>query len=59
MKKIVKYFKECVAEMKKVVWPTRQYVVKSTGVVIVSAVFFAAFLGLVDFLLLKGLEFLF
>ncbi|MBO4388518.1 MAG: preprotein translocase subunit SecE [Spirochaetales bacterium] len=59
MKKIVKYFKECVAEMKKVVWPTRQYVVKSTGVVIVSAVFFAAFLGLVDFLLLKGLELLF
>ncbi|MDD2232209.1 MAG: preprotein translocase subunit SecE [Sphaerochaetaceae bacterium] len=59
MKKIIRYFKESVAEMKKVVWPSRQYIGKSTVVVIVSSFVFAVFLGLVDFLLLKGLELLF
>lgn len=59
MKKIIRYVKETIAEMKKVVWPTRQYVGKSTVIVIISSVFFAIFLGLVDFLLLKGLELLF
>ncbi len=59
MKKIIRYFKESAAEMKKVVWPSRQYVGKATVVVIVSSLFFAIFLGLVDFLLLKGLELLF
>ena len=59
MKKIIRYFKESVAEMKKVVWPSRQYIGKSTVVVIVSSFVFAVFLGLVDFILLKGLELLF
>ncbi|MDY4889573.1 MAG: preprotein translocase subunit SecE [Sphaerochaetaceae bacterium] len=59
MKKIIRYFKESVAEMKKVVWPTKQYVGKSTLIVIVSSFAFAVFLGLADFLLLKGLELLF
>jgi len=59
MKKIIRYFKESVAEMKKVVWPSRQYIGKSTVVVIFSSFVFAVFLGLVDFILLKGLELLF
>lgn len=59
MKKIVKYFKECVAEMKKVSWPTRQVVLQSTGVVIVSTIIFAVVLGLVDVLLGLGLDLLF
>lgn len=59
MKKIFKYFKESAAEMKKVVWPTKQYVGKSTVIIIISSFAFAVFLGLVDFLLLKGLDLLF
>lgn len=59
MKKIIRYFKESAAEMKKVVWPSKQYVLKSTIVVLISSAAFAVFLGLVDFLLLKGLELLF
>lgn len=53
MKKIAQYFKECQAELKKVVWPTREVVAASVKVVIISTIFVAVFLGLVDFLLLK------
>lgn len=59
MKKIVKYFKECWLELKKVSWPSRQMVLQSTKVVIVSTVVFALILGLVDFLLLKGIFLIF
>ena len=59
MKKIVKYFKECYLEMKKVSWPTRQMVLQSTKIVIISTVVFALILGLVDFLLLKGIFLIF
>ena len=42
---IRKYFRELKAEMKKVVWPTRQQVTKNTGVVlsvmVVMALFFS------------------
>ncbi len=59
MKKIIRYFKECVAEMKKVSWPTRTVVLQSTAVVIVSTIIFAIVLGLVDVLLGLGLDLLF
>ena len=59
MKKIVKYFKECYLEMKKVSWPNRQMVLQSTKSVIISTVVFALILGLVDFLLLKGIFLIF
>lgn len=39
--------------MKKVAWPNRTTVFSSTKIVIVTTIFFALFLGLVDFLLLK------
>ena len=59
MKKIVKYFKECYLEMKKVSWPNRQMVFQSKKIVIISTVVFALILGLVDFLLLKGIFLIF
>ncbi|MFA5448546.1 MAG: preprotein translocase subunit SecE [Sphaerochaeta sp.] len=58
MKKLIKYFKESRQELKKVVWPSREAVISSTKVVIVSTVLVAIFLGLVDFLLLKGVLFI-
>lgn len=59
MKKIGRYFKECWAELKKVNWPSRDVVLHSTWVVILSSLAFAVVLGLVDTLLglLMGLIF--
>ena len=59
MSKIAKFFKESRQELSKVVWPSREQVVISTRVVLVSVVVFAAILGLVDYLLLQGLYLLF
>ncbi|NCC63315.1 MAG: preprotein translocase subunit SecE [Spirochaetia bacterium] len=58
MKKLLRYFKESQLELKKVVWPSREAVISSTKVVLVSTVIVALFLGLVDFLLLKGILFI-
>ena len=59
MKKVVQFVQDSVAEMKKVVWPSRDEVVSSTKVVLVSTVIFALVLGIVDFVLLLGLDLLF
>ena len=59
MSKIVRFFKECVAEMQKVVWPTREDVFSSVKVVIISAVLVAVILGLLDALLMAGVKLVF
>ena len=59
MRKIVQFFRDSYAELKKVVWPSREEVASSTKVVIVSVIIFAAVLGAVDFLLLAGIDFIF
>lgn len=53
MKKLLKYLKECRLEMKKVAWPNKQSVLSSLKLVVITTIFFAVLLGLVDFLLLK------
>ena len=45
--------------MKKVSWPTRQVVIHSTWIVILSTIAFAVVLGLVDTLLGLGLDLIF
>ncbi len=59
MKKIFQFFSESYAELRKVVWPSREEVATSTKVVLVSTLIFAAVLGLVDFLLLSGIDLIF
>ncbi|MDR0409264.1 MAG: preprotein translocase subunit SecE [Spirochaetaceae bacterium] len=59
MRKIVKFIKESYAELKKVIWPSREDVISSVKVVIVSTVIIAAVLGLVDVLLLLGIQAIF
>ena len=59
MKKIIQFFKESYAELKKVVWPGRDDVISSVKVVLVSTVIIAAILGLIDFLLLRGVTAIF
>jgi preprotein translocase subunit SecE len=59
MSKIVQFFKECVAELRKVVWPTKEDVVSSVKVVVVSTIIIACFLGLLDALLVAGINLVF
>ena len=59
MGKIVQFIKECYAELRKVVWPGREDVISSVKVVIVSTLIIAALLGLLDILLLLGVQSIF
>jgi preprotein translocase subunit SecE len=59
MKKVVNFVQDSIGEMKKVVWPSRDEVVASTKVVLVSTVLFALVLGVVDFVILIGIDVLF
>ncbi|MDR0730157.1 MAG: preprotein translocase subunit SecE [Treponema sp.] len=59
MKKLVQFVKESYAELRKVVWPSRDDVVSSIKVVIISTVIIAIALGLVDMLLLFGIRAIF
>ncbi|MDR1399136.1 MAG: preprotein translocase subunit SecE [Treponema sp.] len=59
MNKIVQFVRESYAELRKVVWPSREDVISSVKVVIVSTIIIAATLGLVDVLLLLGVQAIF
>lgn len=48
MAKVVQFFKESRAELKKVIWPTKEDVLSSVKVVIVSTIIIAVVLGLLD-----------
>ena len=59
MRKIIQFFKESYAELRKVVWPGRDDVVSSVKVVIISTLVVAAILGVIDLLLFRGITALF
>ena len=59
MRKIVLFFQESFAELKKVTWPSRDEATASTRVVLVSVIIIAAILGLVDFILFKLVDWIF
>jgi len=59
MKKILQFFRESVAELKKVVWPSRDEVMSSTKVVIVSVLVIAIALWLVDVVIYQGIDLVF
>ncbi|MBR7063601.1 MAG: preprotein translocase subunit SecE [Treponema sp.] len=48
MSKVGQFFRESKAELKKVVWPSRDDVMASVKVVIVSTIVVAVILGLLD-----------
>ena len=54
-KKIFKFLREVRLEMKKVTWPTRKEVTGSTGVVIVTVMIVAIYLGIVDNILQQAI----
>ena len=53
VEKIKEFFREVKTETKKVVYPTREELVGSTWVVIVTALVISVFLGIVDLSLSK------
>ncbi len=59
MKKIIRFFKESFAELKKVTWPSREEVASSTKVVLVSVILIAVALGIVDFIIFRGIDLIF
>ncbi len=48
MAKVIQFIKESKAELKKVVWPTKEDVLSSVKVVIISTIVVAVILGALD-----------
>jgi preprotein translocase subunit SecE len=48
MNKVTQFFKDSVAELRKVMWPSREEVQASAKVVIVSVLVISAVLGAID-----------
>lgn len=59
MKRIIQFFKDSYAELRKVQWPSREEVGSNTKVVLVSVAIFAVVFGVVDFLLLQAVDLVF
>ena len=59
MGKIIRFFKECIAELKKVVWPSRSDVLSSVKVVLISTIIIALILGLLDLVFVTGMNLIF
>jgi len=55
-KKLIKYFREVLEEMRKIVWPTREQTLRYAAIVIVVALSVAIFLGALDFVFSLGLQ---
>ncbi|MDP8299280.1 MAG: preprotein translocase subunit SecE [Candidatus Tantalella remota] len=58
MLKIGKFVGQVKSEMKKVAWPSRQELMTSTMVVLVSTLMLAVFIGLCDLVLSRVVNFL-
>jgi len=54
--KLFNYFKNSVAELKKVNWPTKKQTINNTLLVIGVSLGMALFLGIIDFILTKILQ---
>lgn len=52
----VKWFKGIKAEVKKIIWPTPEKIGKDTLIVIVSVLVIGAFLSLVNWILMTGID---
>jgi preprotein translocase subunit SecE len=59
MKRIIRFFQESYAELKKVTWPTREEVASNTKIVLISVALIAVALGLVDYLLFEFMDLVF
>ena len=53
---IRKFFSEVRAEMQKVTWSTREEILGSTGVVLMTMLILSTFIGISDFILAHSLS---
>ena len=53
---IARYLRELRSELKKVVWPTPQQVLKNTGIVVVCVLVIGAFIWVFDFVARFGID---
>jgi len=58
-KKIEKYLKETAAELRRMTWPTKDELIGSTIVTVVVSLIVAIFIGIVDWILVRAMTFLF
>ena len=58
-KRLVRFLREVVAELRKVIWPSRKQLVTYTVVVLVFVSFMIALVALLDFLVGQGVNALF
>lgn len=56
MNKVVKFVKEAINELGNVTWPTRPLVFRLTIGVLIVAILFSIFVGVVDVGITKGLQ---
>ena len=59
MKRIIRFFQESYAELRKVIWPSKEEVAASTRVVLISVIIIAAILGLIDVVIYELLNLVF
>ena len=56
--RVMQYFRETRAELRKVVWPTRDEAINLTVVVVVTIIVMSAFFGVIDYFLTALFRFL-
>ena len=59
MNRIVQFFRESYAELRKVTWPSREEVGSSTKIVLISVSLIAVALGLVDYVFFQAIDLIF
>ncbi len=57
--RLIRFLREVVAELQKVIWPTRRQLVTYTIVVLVFVSFMVALVALLDLMFAQGVNFLF
>ncbi|KAA0020195.1 preprotein translocase subunit SecE [Antrihabitans cavernicola] len=58
-KRLRRFFREVIAELRKVIWPNRKQMVTYTSVVLVFVIFMVAFISGLDLAFIKGVSWLF
>nr|WP_245669444.1 preprotein translocase subunit SecE [Nocardia speluncae] len=58
-KRLFKFLREVIAELRKVIWPNRKQMITYTAVVLVFVIFMVAFISGLDLAFIKGVDWLF
>ncbi|WP_040870321.1 preprotein translocase subunit SecE [Nocardia exalbida] len=58
-KRLLKFLREVIAELRKVIWPNRKQMVTYTSVVLVFVIFMVAYISGLDLAFIKGVNWLF